>query len=253
LTVNVSAGAGVPFATNSATVVVGGNTTVGYDKTAINALYVSGLANAASYATAGFAPNTIVSAYGDFPGCTGSAQVQLGGIQSEVLYTSPRQINFVVPGTAMPNAASTLTISCAGLSSLPINVNIAAETPAIFTTTETGVGQAAVVNQDGTVNSTSTAGSIVSVYGTGFGAYSPAGSDGLRHLANTVTAQIGNIVSTVTYAGEAPGYTTGLQQINIEIPAILDPAELQVPLVLTLPQTPFANTQAGVTLALKPF
>jgi uncharacterized protein (TIGR03437 family) len=256
LTVNISAGAGVPFVTNSASVVVGGNTTVGYDKAALNALYVSGLANAASYATGAFAPNTIVSAYGDFPGCTGPAQVQVGGTQSQVLYSSPRQINFVVPGTAMPNATSTLTITCAGLSSLPMNVNIAAETPAIFTTTETGAGQAAVVNQDGTVNSTSTAGSVVSLYGTGFGAYSPAGSDGLRHLANTVTGQIGDVVCNVTYAGEAPGYTAGLQQINVEIPTILDPTDLQAPLILTVGQIALGqivNTQAGVTLALKPF
>ena len=132
-----------------------------------------------------------------------------------------------------------------------MNVNIAAATPGIFTVAQTGVGQAAVVNQDGTVNSTSTAGNFVSVYGTGFGAYSPVGSDGLRHLANTFTCQIGNVVCTVTYAGEAPGYTSGLQQINIEIPAILDPANLQEPLILTLSQSP-VSTQAGVTLALKP-
>jgi uncharacterized protein (TIGR03437 family) len=137
-----------------------------------------------------------------------------------------------------------------------MNVNIAAETPAIFTTTETGAGQAAVVNQDGTVNSTSTAGSVVSLYGTGFGAYSPAGSDGLRHLANTVTGQIGDVVCNVTYAGEAPGYTAGLQQINVEIPTILDPTDLQAPLILTVGQIALGqivNTQAGVTLALKPF
>jgi uncharacterized protein (TIGR03437 family) len=256
LTVNISASVGVPFVSNGASVVAGGNTNVGYDKAAINALYVSGLANAASYATGGFAPNTIVSAYGDFPGCTGTAQVQLGGIQSEVLYSSSRQINFVVPGSAQPNSSSTLGISCAGLYSLPMTVNIAGETPAVLTTTETGIGQAAVVNQDGTVNGTSTAGSVVSVYGTGFGAYSPAGSDGLRHLANTVSAQIGDVVCNVTYAGEAPGYTSGLQQINIEIPTILDPTDLQAALILTVGQLALGqivNTQAGVTLALKPF
>jgi len=51
---------------------------------------------------------------------------------------------------------------------------------------------------------------------------------------------------------KAPGYTSGLQQINIEIPAILDPTALQAPLVLTIGQY-LGNTQAGVTLALKPF
>ena len=61
------------------------------------------------------------------------------------------------------------------------------------------------------------------MYGTGFGALNPPGADGLRHVVAPVTATIGGTAATVAYAGEAPGETIGLQQINIQVPTSIAP------------------------------
>ena len=124
---------------------------------------------------------------------------------------------------------------------------VAAAAPAIFAASQTGAGEAAVVNQDGSVNSVSPSGTIVTVYGTGFGLLGDAGQDGLAHTVLPVAASVGGNVATVLYAGEAPGYTSGLQQINVLIPA--DSATgPSVPLRLIVGGF---NTQSGVTLAIQ--
>ena len=86
--------------------------------------------------------------------------------------------------------------------------------------TGTGKSQAAIVNSDGTTNSSTnpaTRGTWLSVYGTGFGVFNEAGTNGLRTVAGNVTATIGGVDATVLYAGNTPGATDGLQQFNLQI------------------------------------
>jgi uncharacterized protein (TIGR03437 family) len=90
-------------------------------------------------------------------------------------------------------------------------------------------------------------GSYISVYGTGFGSLNPPAADGLRHLAAAVAAAIGGTNATVVYAGESPDETTGLQQINAQVPAGISPGP-DVQIVLTVNG---ASTQASVTVAVK--
>jgi uncharacterized protein (TIGR03437 family) len=90
-------------------------------------------------------------------------------------------------------------------------------------------------------------GSYVSVYVTGFGDLGAPGADGLQHLALPVTASIGGVPSPVTYAGEAPGFTSGLQQVNILVPNNA-PVGSAVPIQLVVDGL---NTQSGVTLAIQ--
>jgi uncharacterized protein (TIGR03437 family) len=85
------------------------------------------------------------------------------------------------------------------------------------------------------------------LYGTGFGVLSSSGEDGLRHTLLPVTASIGGEPATVIYAGEAPGFTHGLQQINILLP-VDSPKGDALPLRLSVGGL---NTQAGVTLAIR--
>lgn len=134
-------------------------------------------------------------------------------------------------------------IVCAGLT-WSTRLQAAPVDPALFAANGSGTGQAAVVNQDGGVNTPSPAGNYISVYGTGFGAFSPPSPDHLRRMAQTVTASVGGISARVLYAGEAPGNTDGLQQINLVVPSNA-PSGKNVPLVLTVDGV---STQAGVTL-----
>jgi uncharacterized protein (TIGR03437 family) len=143
-------------------------------------------------------------------------------------------------------ATISLQISCAGLTSTQFPLQDVAAAPGIFTVAQSGKGQAAIVNQDGSLTAPSPAGSYIQVYLTGMGPFGDAGADGLAHLQLPVTATIGGLAASVEYAGQAPGYVGGLQQLNLLIPANAPPGAA-VPLSVTVGG---ATTQAGVTLAI---
>jgi uncharacterized protein (TIGR03437 family) len=143
-----------------------------------------------------------------------------------------------------------LQIVCNGVSSPAGVLALVQANPSIFTLTESGTGQGAVLDLNYAVNgpqAPTSPGSYIFVYGTGFGALAPAGTDGLQHLILPVTASIGGVAATVVYAGMAPGYTSGLQQINILVPENV-PLGPAVPLQLTVGGV---DTQSGVTIAIQ--
>ncbi len=202
---------------------------------------VTAFANAASYATGPGAPNTLMAAFGNFPGCTSSARISIENSPTTVFASSPTQINFLLPPAVSGKPAVNVQITCAGLTFQVVSLPVAAASPAIFTAQQNGVGQAA------SLSTPSPSGNIVTLYGTGFGLLGDAGQDGLAHTILPVSAFVGGQPATVLYAGEAPGYTSGLQQINILVPSD-SPAGPSVPLRLVVGGF---NTQTGVTLAIQ--
>ena len=195
------------------------------------------------------APNEIVSLYLTNFSCATAPVVSINGTAVSWSSYVAGQINYAVPANITSPAA--LTVACNGTTAWTFNgLTTAAVVPGIFTLTGTGKGQAAVVNSDGTTNSTTnpaTRGSWLSVYGTGFGVFNAAGTNGLRTVAGAVTATIGGVDATVLYAGNTPGATDGLQQFNLQIPAGVT-AGTAVPIVLTVNGTP---TQTTATVSLK--
>jgi uncharacterized protein (TIGR03437 family) len=103
------------------------------------------------------------------------------------------------------------------------------------------------VNQDGSLGAATPPGTYIQIYGTGFGMLKPAGPDGLCWLELPVTATVGGMPAKVLFAGQAPGSTTGLQQINVMIPMDA-PRGAAVPLQLTIGG---ANTPVGITLTIQ--
>jgi uncharacterized protein (TIGR03437 family) len=211
------------------------------------AISVSLIQNAASFEMGSEAPNTILSAFGIYPGCTSGAEVSVDGSATAVFYSSPTQVNFLFPASVSGEDSASLQFQCGGLKSAVVKVPVLKLAPAIFTVGQNGSGQAAIVNPDGSTATAASPGSNIQIFGTGFGMLGPAGSDGLRHLLLPVTAAIGGIPATVLFAGEAPGTTTGLQQINVQIPANAPPGPA-IPLQLTVGGV---TTAAGVTLAIQ--
>jgi len=195
------------------------------------------------------APNEIVSLYLTNFMCDTAPVVSINGTAVSWSSYTPGQINYLVPANITQPAA--LTVACNGTTAWTFNgLSTAAVVPGIFTMTGTGQGQAAVVNSDGTTNSSTnpaTRGSWLSVYGTGFGVFNEAGTNGLKTVAGTVTATLGGVETTVLYAGNTPGATDGLQQFNLRIPAGVA-AGTAVPVVLTVNGTP---TQSTATVSLK--
>ena len=92
-----------------------------------------------------------------------------------------------------------------------------------------GGGQGAILNEDGTINSSlnpAAAGSIVVLYATGLGQTDPPGVDGsvyasaLPLLRSPVTVEAGGVAGDILYAGPAPGMVAGVMQINVRLPKI---------------------------------
>lgn len=192
------------------------------------------IVSAASLQPGPIAPNEIVTIFGSgFDPNT--VKLSFSGQQSTIFYADAGQINALAPATLSTGTDAEVDISVGGNMQSTTSVQIVDAAPGIFTTAN-GIGQAAAVNQDGSLNSTSNPavrGSILSLYATGGG----------QSLGASVT--IGGQTADVLYGGPAPGFP-GLMQINARVPALAPPGS--IPIILTVGM---ASSQDGVTVAVK--
>ena len=182
-------------------------------------------------------------------------QVFFDGISVPLLYTSANQVGVVVPfGGAGPTTQ--IVVQSNGQQSVPSAIPVAAATPALFSASGLGGGQAAVLNQDGSVNSSTnpaSAGSMISLYATGLGQTTPQGQDGtiagdvLPTPVLPVSVTIGGLPAPVTYAGAAPGLVEGVFQINVSVP-LLSPVGSNILVIL---QVGNAFSPSNVWLAIQ--
>jgi len=211
------------------------------------------LQNAASFAEGPVVPGEIVTIRGAgigpvngvsgeagpdgmFPTELAGVRVSFDGMPAPLLYVQGQQINTVVPWGVAEDYNSTyeggtqVSVQIGSVATNTFTVPLAAAAPGIFVSN--AANQAAVLNQDGTLNSPSNpaaAGSIIAIYGTGGGATSPAGQTGALSpliqapLTLPVAVQIGGQTAKVVYAGAAPGLISGAIQINVLIPDTLLP------------------------------
>jgi uncharacterized protein (TIGR03437 family) len=142
-----------------------------------------------------------------------------------------------------------------------MSVSVAPVAPALYTLNSTGSGQAAAINQDGSFNGAggntgtkpASAGTIVSLYGTGGGITFPASVTGSVSPSNQLlvingpaSATIGGQSAKVQFIGAAPGLVTGILQINLVVPAGVSGNSL--PVVVTVDGVASAG---GPTLAVQ--
>jgi uncharacterized protein (TIGR03437 family) len=207
---------------------------------------VVGFANAASFAwNLGLYPGALVSLFGfdlapaaqsaapgasgNFPTTLGGVQVLMNGFPSPLLYVGPNQINLQVPfEIGQTNEYSPQIQVQVILPSGTLAMQFA-ESESLGLFTDGGGLYAAALNQDGTVNSAAnpaTAGSVVSLFGTG-AIWPSALADGALAAAATPVSQelfqiealVGNGVGTnILYAGAAPGLIDGVFQLNVQLP-----------------------------------
>jgi uncharacterized protein (TIGR03437 family) len=208
-----------------------------------------GIGNAASYAAGSVAPGEIVTLFGSFGGSSdllsadldevaaqstlaGETQVLFDGIPAPMVYRSAGQLAAIAPfGLSGQESTAVEVLSPAGsqtpVSLLPVREAV----PGIF---------GAFNYSTGTPNSPANParrGEYLLVYATGLGQTSPASVDGLTvnaavSVAARTTARLGVVEAGVAYAGQAPLFVNGLNQVNIQIPANA-PIGDAVPLVLT--------------------
>jgi len=196
----------------------------------------------------------------------------IDGRPAPLLYTSATQVGCIVPYAvaAKSGSAVNLTLTYNGIASAPFSVNVVDADPGVFTLDSSGVGQGAILNYnassgDYTVNSgtnAATAGSIVVIYATGFGAINCASTpasvctpapdetqlvSGTVTPAGTVHVTIGGQTATVQGAVAPVGSVPGLLQINVTVPAGVA-ANPAVPVVVLVGG---ASSQPRVTMAIK--
>jgi len=151
-----------------------------------------------------------------------------------------------------------VVVEAGGVRAEPVTLSVVAAVPAVFTANQSGTGQGAILNQDGSVNSATNPAapaSIVVLFATGEGQTTPGGVDGLlatgsplpRPIAQPTRVTVGGQEAEVVYSGAAPGLVAGLWQINARIPATV-PTGAAVPIVLRVGE---ATSIAGVTVAIR--
>jgi len=230
------------------------------------------VSNAASFQTGALAPGEVVTIFGSGigPSATVTAQLNAQGrlastlagtqvlfdnIPAPLVYVTAAQVSAIVPYEVANQQTTQMVVVRNGQSTPPVTLTVSAVAPALFTAAASGSGQAAAVNQDGTLNgpqSGAPAGSEVALFATGEGQTTPGGING--RIAGSVVPQplapvsvkIGGVDAVVVYAGGAPGAVAGLFQVNVKVPAGLQAGANAV--VLTVGG---ASSRADVTIMLR--
>ena len=219
---------------------------------------IAAVGSAASYASDTVSPGELVTVFGmnlgpaagvglqlDSSGLLstdlGATEVLFDGIPAPMIYAGSGQVSAVVP-YGMSNPTTQVQVQYQGMISSPFPMSVAQAHPAIFTADSSGGGQAAALNQDGSLNSSANpapAGSVVVLYATGAGQTSPQALDGsvtgyenLPQPVLPVTVAVGGQTAEVLYAGAAPGIVAGVMQINVRIPAGTQSGAAQVSLAV---------------------
>jgi uncharacterized protein (TIGR03437 family) len=208
-----------------------------------------GFENSASSLAIPGAANAIMAFFGNVS-CPVSPVVSINGSAVPVIGSTASQVNFTLPPSVAGASGASVVVDCNGLQAASALLPLAAVSPGIYTLSMTGTGQGAILNQDGTVNGVAHSAPLdtyLQIYATGLGAYLSPSSDGLQRLSHTVQASVGGISAQVEFAGHAPDFTLGLQQINVLIPANA-PVGPSVPIQLTVDGV---STQPGVTAAIQ--
>jgi uncharacterized protein (TIGR03437 family) len=155
-------------------------------------------------------------------------QVWFDGVAAPVLYAQSRQINAIAPEGLAVNGTTNVTVTYGGQEFGPVSTPVTFGSPGIFRLQLGQSAQAVAMNQDWTLNGPSNPaarGSIVTVWGTGYGPTDPSCATGglndpqAEPLSTGVSALIvGGGVIDAMYAGSAPELVCGVVQINFEVP-----------------------------------
>ena len=174
-----------------------------------------------------------------------------------LIFAQAGQINAVAQFSMPTGKDLNLRVTYSSQLSDPFSFTAVDSNPGIFTTDSSGRGQAALLNEDYTLNSATnaaTTGSTVMVFATGGGTMTPAPSkDGIlitaaAPLTQTCSAKIGGVDAQVSWCGGPVGSVAGLLQVNVVVPSGLK-ANKAVPLIVTVVGRSSPDTV--VTLAVK--
>jgi uncharacterized protein (TIGR03437 family) len=234
---------------------------------------ISGVANAASYATGAVSPGEMVAIFGTgvgpatltfaaivnnvYANTAGNTRVLFDNVAAPLYYSSTGQTVAMVPYGVAGRTTTSIVVEYSGVQSAPLTYSVVAAAPGIYTLNQQGTGPGAILNQDVVTvngfNAPEKRGNVIAIYMTGEGQTTPQGVDGaiipavasaLKKPNLPVTVTIGGIDAPVQYAGSAPGLISGFAQVNVTIPLTVA-AGIQ-PVVVTVGT---AKSQSGASAA----
>lgn len=239
---------------------------------------VLSVTNGGSLQTGAISPGEIVTIYGNgigpatpalgtsfTPTANGTVATTLNGIEvtfnnvpAPIIFVSPGQINAIVPYEVAGQTSVPVVVTNNSTASAAFSVPVTAAAPAIFSLSENGSGQGAVLNHDLTVNGASNPelpGNEIAIYATGEGVLTPAGMTGcitgdtlpLPKPAGNVAVTIGGQPAMLDFVGEAPGLVCGVLQINVTIPTGVGAGAQAVGLTIGTA----TNSSQNITIAVK--
>ena len=194
-------------------------------------------------ANAPLASGSLVSLYGrnlagsqavvtttPLPRLVSAVQVLVSGVPAPLLFVSEGQINFQLH-FEISGPTATIVVINNGVPSAPFQINLAQVSPAIFTLSGSGSGQAAALNQDGTLATADNPflpNQIVTLFANGLGPVDPPVPSGeaapstapLARIVNEIQVLFDGVPGEVIYAGLAPNLV-GAYQVNARAPGSL--------------------------------
>ncbi|HEY7680837.1 MAG TPA: SBBP repeat-containing protein, partial [Terriglobia bacterium] len=227
----------------------------------------AGLVSAASFNLAGSPPaiasiaalfgTSLASSFAQatslpLPFSLAGVTVRLNNVTAPLYSVSPGQINFQIPWELLGQTQASRIVTSGSLSSIPVNVNLSAFAPGIFTANAQGTGQGAILiaatgevvapvgSIPGRASRPATRGvDFITIYCTGLGdvtnrpaSGAAAGSNPLSSTILAPSVTIGSASAPVSFAGLVPGLV-GLYQVNVQVPADA-PFGLAVPVIVTI-------------------
>ena len=202
------------------------------------------------------APGTVTAA-GAFETSLNGLRVLFDGVPAPILYSIENRLDIVAPYSIAGRPSTRVQVENAANRSEAMELIVSQDaSPGIFTLDGSGRGQAAALNENGSVNGPGNPagqGSVMVFFATGEGQTKPAGQDGrviatdLRVPVLPVAVNIGGVPVEVLYAGSAPNLVSGMMQVNVRLNADV-PRGADVPVELRVGPAP---SQPGVTIAIR--
>ena len=200
--------------------------------------------HAATYEPGPVAPGEVVEIRLREAAVEGS-RVTFDGAEAVVLGASGGSLLAVVPSAVDGRAKTEVAVAGPGGAVPPVSLDVVPVRPRLFVAGPNGRGPLLAFNDDGGENrpdSPARRGSVVRLYGSGFGALADGGA-----LRAPVKAWMGNLPAEVVFAGAAPDRPAGFCRIDVRAPAGAPP-HARLPVRVEAAGQP---TQEGVTIAVE--
>jgi len=223
----------------------------------------------------GIGPDTGVTyqpdAQGNVPTQLAGVQAVFDGVPVPIMYAQSRQINAIAPVGLTVNGTTQVTVTYNDQQFGPAIAQVTFSSPGMLRLQIGESTQAAAVNQDGTLNGPTNPappGSVVAVWGTGYGQTSPPCPIGGLNLSYAAPLSppgtsafiqgvtSGSAPTPVDYAGSAPSVVCGVQQLNFQVPVDAPPGAFSFSVSIQPPggnpaKEPGYYSQAAATIYVK--